>query len=209
MGVSNGGRALLLVLAAVVIAGGCDGATQSAPPVSIGSTDSPDAGAQDTPGADVPTPTTGTESFRPVGRTQTATVVRIVDGDTIIVRLGGRNLRLRYIGMNTPETVKPDTAVQRMGPEAAAENRALVAGRTVILEKDVSETDRYGRLLRYVWLHQGASWTMVGLELVRRGFAQVETDPPDVRYADRFLAAQRVARTAGRGLWGPHPDASP
>ena len=136
-------------------------------------------------------------------------MVRIVDGDTIIVRLAGHDLRLRYIGMDTPETVKPNTPVQWMGPEATAANRALVEGRTVILEKDVSETDRFGRLLRYVWLDDGGRWTMVDLELVRRGFAQVETDPPDVRYAARFLAAERVARQAGLGLWGPRNAASP
>ncbi len=195
--------ALILVLVAASV--GCDASLEkSAPqpagtPIPVGSTAANGA----------PSPTTGSESFRPVGPTQTATVVRIVDGDTIVVRFNGRDHRLRYIGMDTPETVKPSTPVQWMGPEAAAANRALVAGRTVILEKDVSETDRFDRLLRYVWLHDGGTWTMVDLELVRRGFAQVETDPPDVRYADRFVAAQRAARQAGVGLWGDRPTASP
>jgi endonuclease YncB( thermonuclease family) len=151
----------------------------------------------------------GTEGLRPTGPTETAKVVRIVDGDTIVVRLGGRDVHLRYIGMDTPETVKPDTPVQWMGPEASAANARLVEGRTVVLEKDVSETDRYGRLLRYVWLHDGDRWTMVDLELVRLGYAQVETDPPDVRYADLFVAAQRAARAAGVGLWAPRPSTVP
>jgi micrococcal nuclease len=146
------------------------------------------------------------ESFRPTGSTVPATVVRVVDGDTIIVRIGGRDERLRYIGMDTPETVKPDSPVEWMGPEASRANAALVEGRTVELEKDVSETDQYGRLLRYVWLVTGDRWTLVNLELVRRGYAQVETDPPDVRYADRFIAAERAAREAGLGLWGSAPS---
>jgi micrococcal nuclease len=154
-------------------------------------------------------PAAAAESFRPTGPTETATVVRIVDGDTIIVRLAGTDVRLRYIGMDTPETVKPGTPVQWMGPEASAANARLVEGRTVVLEKDVSETDRYGRLLRYVWLVDGDRWTMVDLELVRLGFAQVETDPPDVKYADLFVVARRAARAASLGLWGDRPSDAP
>jgi micrococcal nuclease len=120
--------------------------------------------------------------------------------------MGGQDHRLRYIGMDTPETVKPGLPVEPFGPEASKANAALVEGRTVVLENDVSETDRFGRLLRYVWLADGDRWTLVDLELVVRGFAQVETDPPDVKYADRFVAAQRVARAAGIGLWGPPPS---
>lgn len=155
-----------------------------------------------------PPPAVG-ESFRPTGPTETAQVVRVVDGDTIIVRLAGRDQRLRYIGMDTPETVKPGSPVEWMGPEAGKANGALVAGRTVVLEKDVSETDRFGRLLRYVWLVDGDRWTLVDLELIVRGFAQVETDPPDVKYADRFVAALRTAREAQVGLWGPGPSDPP
>jgi micrococcal nuclease len=126
-----------------------------------------------------------------------------VDGDTVIVDRGRGNERLRYIGMDTPETVKPDTPVAFMGREASAANAALVAGRTVVLERDVSETDQYDRLLRYVWLRDGDTWLLVNLELVRQGYAQVATYPPDVRWTDMFLEAQRVARAAGLGLWGP------
>jgi micrococcal nuclease len=151
----------------------------------------------------------GDAAFAPTGSTADARVVRIVDGDTIVVRLGGRDVRLRYIGMDTPETKKSGTPVQWMGPQAAAANAALVEGRDVVLERDVSETDRYGRLLRYVWLRDGARWTLVNLELVARGYAHIATYPPDVKYVDRFLAAERAAREAGEGLWGPHPSAEP
>jgi micrococcal nuclease len=159
------------------------------------------AAAEAGPASIAPIQGIGDSGFRPSGPTETALVVRVVDGDTIVVRLGGQDRRLRYIGMDTPETVKPGSPVERLGPQATEANRALVERRTVVLEQDVSETDRFGRLLRYVWLVDGDRWTMVGLELVSRGFAQVETDPPDVKYAERFVAAQRIARDAGIGLW--------
>ena len=129
-------------------------------------------------------------------------MVRVVDGDTVIVRVDGRDVRVRYIGMDTPESVKPDSPVEAFGREASAANEALVAGRDVVLERDVSDTDRYGRALRDVWIRDGAGWTLVGLRLVRLGYARVSTFPPDVKYADRLLAAERAARDEGRGLWG-------
>ncbi len=141
--------------------------------------------------------------LRPAGETETASIVRVVDGDTVIIDRGRGNERLRYIGVDTPESVKPDTPVQFMGKEATDANAALVKGRTVVLERDVSETDQYGRLLRYVWVHDGDAWLFVNLELVRRGFAHVVTYPPDVRWTDTFRSAQRAARDAGLGLWGP------
>ena len=90
-----------------------------------------------------------------------------------------------------------------MAKEASAANEALVAGQEMVLERDVSETDRYDRLLRYAWLRTADGWLFVNLELVRRGFAQVATFPPDVQWTHAFLAAQRGAREAGLGLWGP------
>lgn len=142
------------------------------------------------------------EALRPIGETETARVVRVVDGDTLIVDRGRGNERLRYIGIDAPESVKPDTPVEFMGKEASAANAALVDGATVVLEKDVSETDRFGRLLRYVWLRDGETWLFVDLELVRQGYAQVVTFPPDVRWVETLRDAQRVARDAGLGLWG-------
>ncbi|MBI2908325.1 MAG: thermonuclease family protein [Chloroflexi bacterium] len=119
-------------------------------------------------------------------------VTRVIDGDTIVIN-GGR--RVRYIGVNTPEI---HGKVQPFGQEATEANRALVDGKVVRLEKDVSETDKYGRLLRYVYVEG----LLVNAELVRLGFAQMATYPPDVKYQDCFRALQREAREAGRGLWG-------
>jgi micrococcal nuclease len=196
------------IVLAVALLGACVPIAGPATPVATpsGSTERPSPDHA-TPTRLPPTPASSPE-LAPVGRTEAARVVRVVDGDTIIVDRGRGNERLRYIGMDTPETVKPDTPVAWMGPEASAANKALVDGRAVVLERDVSETDQYGRLLRYVWLRDGDRWTLVNLELVRRGFAQVATYPPDVRWTDVFLAAQRVAREAGLGLWGPTPAPS-
>jgi len=135
----------------------------------------------------------------PVRGMVAARVVNIVDGDTIDVLLDGRQYRVRYIGVDTPETVHPTRGVEPGGIEASNRNKQLVGGKTVYLERDVSETDRYGRLLRYVWLDEG---TMVNALLVEEGYAQVATYPPDVRYQERFLELQRQARNARVGLWG-------
>jgi micrococcal nuclease len=126
-----------------------------------------------------------------------ATVVRIVDGDTIQVRIGDRLEKVRYIGMNAPEVHHPSKGEEPGGREASEVNRQLVGGQQVRLELDVQERDRYGRLLAYVWVGD----TMVNAELVRRGYAQVMTIPPNVRYQQMFLKLQREAREAGRGLW--------
>ena len=128
-----------------------------------------------------------------------AVVIKVVDGDTIDVSIDGQKYRVRYIGIDTPETVHPTRGVEPYGKEASARNKELVAGRTVSLEKDISETDRFGRLLRYVWLDES---TMVNAVLVEEGYAQVSTYPPDVRHVDMFLNLQREARTEGRGLYG-------
>lgn len=155
-----------------------------------------------------PKPVFGEE---PTGPTQRAQVTRVIDGDTVEVAIGGRIFDVRYIGIDTPETVRPGTPVQWMGPEASAANRALVEGRMVVLERDISETDRYGRLLRYVWLRNAdGGWRMVNQALVRKGFAAVSTYPPDVKYTEAlFLPAQRAARNAGLGLWGDPPRPQP
>lgn len=127
-----------------------------------------------------------------------ARVVRVVDGDTINVEIDGVEYRVRYIGVDTPETKHPTLGVEPFGPEASQANEELVAGKTVLLEKDVSETDQYGRLLRYVYVGD----LMVNEELLRRGLARVATFPPDVKYVDRFLSLQRQAQAAGLGMWG-------
>lgn len=121
-----------------------------------------------------------------------ATVIEIVDGDTIKVLLDGTRYSVRYIGMDTPERGEPFFS------ESTAANRQLIEGQQVILVKDVSETDRYNRLLRYVYLPDG---TFVNAELVKQGYAVVATFPPDVRHQDLFLTLEREAREIGRGLW--------
>ena len=122
-------------------------------------------------------------------------VMRVVDGDTIKVRLGGRVERVRYIGMDTPESVKPGTPVQCFAKKASAENERLVAGREVRLVPDVEQRDRYGRLLAYVYPASGGP--MVNEVLVRRGFSMLVATPygPDwYRYLMRRLA-ERPANT--------------
>jgi endonuclease YncB( thermonuclease family) len=122
-------------------------------------------------------------------------VKRVVDGDTIEIERGEK---VRYIGMNTPESVKVNSPVECFGKEASAKNKELVEGKMVRLEKDVSNTDRYGRLLRFVYLEDG---TFVNDELVREGYARVSTFPPDVKLAEQFKLAEREARENKRGLW--------
>ena len=128
----------------------------------------------------------------------TAYVTRVVDGDTIEVLLDGREEDVRYIGVDTPETVKPDTPVQCFGPQASRFNHALVEHRRVRLVFDVERRDVYGRLLAYVYLGK----RFVSAELVRRGLARTLTIPPDDRFAGRLKRLEIAAARAGRGLWG-------
>jgi len=129
----------------------------------------------------------------------TARVIRIVDGDTIKVRVGGRAERLRYIGIDTPETKKPDTPVQCYGHEASDRNAKLVDGEQVRLRFDVERRDRFGRLLAYVYRVRDGLF--VNAALVAGGYAQTLTIPPNVAHADLFRRLAREARQAGRGLW--------
>ncbi|OGG08753.1 hypothetical protein A2154_00405 [Candidatus Gottesmanbacteria bacterium RBG_16_43_7] len=125
--------------------------------------------------------------------TESVRVIRVIDGDTIEIE---GNRLVRYIGINTPELG------QGSDPECYAQsafeaNRALVAGKTVRLVKDVSETDKYFRLLRYVYINE----QMVNEFLVRNGFAHAATFPPDVKYGSRFVLLERAARKNNLGLW--------
>jgi micrococcal nuclease len=126
-------------------------------------------------------------------------VVRVVDGDTIRVRLGDRTERVRYIGIDTPESVKPGTPVQCYAKRAAAANAALVAGQRVRLVGDVEHRDRYGRLLAYVY--RAGDGAFVNAALVRDGYARTLTIAPNVAHAAEFAHLARTARAAGRGLW--------
>jgi micrococcal nuclease len=127
-----------------------------------------------------------------------ADVMRAVDGDTIEVRLDGRAEDVRYIGVDTPETVKPDTPVQCFGPQASHFNHGLVEHRRVRLVFGVERRDVYGRLLAYVYL----DGRFVNAELIRRGLARTLTIPPNDRFAGRLKRLEMAAARAGRGLWG-------
>lgn len=131
----------------------------------------------------------------------TAHVIRAVDGDTIEVSLDGHAEDVRYIGVDTPETVKPDTPVQCYGPRASAFDHRLVEGRTVRLVFGVERRDIYGRLLAYVYLGR----RFVNAMLVRRGLARSLTIPPNDRFAALFRRLELRAARAGRGLWGVCP----
>lgn len=127
-------------------------------------------------------------------------VTKVIDGDTIEVEGG---IRVRLIGIDTPETVDPRRPVQCFGKEASSELKKLLNGKEVFLEKDVSETDKYGRLLRYVYLPlEDNQMLFVNDYMVREGFALVLTYPPDVKYNEQFRQAEREAREEKRGLWG-------
>ncbi|MBI4449971.1 thermonuclease family protein [Candidatus Uhrbacteria bacterium] len=125
----------------------------------------------------------------------TVLVAKVVDGDTIVLE-GGETVR--YIGIDTPETVDPRRGVQCFGPEASKANKALVEGKRVRLVSDVEDRDKYHRLLRYVYLPDG---TFVNLELARQGFAPAYTYPPNNAHVEEFRMAAREAREAKRGLW--------
>jgi micrococcal nuclease len=130
-----------------------------------------------------------------------AFVIRAIDGDTIEARIGGHAEDVRYIGVDTPETVKPDTPVQCFGPRASAFNHSLVEGRRVRLVFGVERHDIYGRLLAYVYLGH----RFVNASLVRRGLARSLTISPNDRFAPLFRELELRAARAGRGLWGTCP----
>lgn len=131
-----------------------------------------------------------------------ARIVRAVDGDTLLVRIGGREERVRVLGIDTPETDKPGGAVERCGPEASARAKSwATAHRTVTLQRDPAAPgqDRYGRLLRYVQPKTGRDLSTVQ---VAAGLARVAAYGQDLRKLDDLRAAQRRAKKANRGLWG-------
>ncbi|MBI4032391.1 thermonuclease family protein [Candidatus Berkelbacteria bacterium] len=122
-------------------------------------------------------------------------VTKIVDGDTIELESGER---VRYIGIDTPEST---TEHECYGEEAKARNRELVEGQRVTLVADVEDRDKYGRLLRYVWVDE----TFINLALAEEGFATQLTIPPNVAHADEFRTAVTQAREQGNGLWSGCP----
>jgi len=128
-------------------------------------------------------------------------VSKVIDGDTIEIEGG---MKVRYIGIDTPETSHPTKGVQCFGRQATERNRQLVEGKKVILEKDISETDKYGRLLRYIWIRSTGSGQadLVNEILVKEGFAFSSSYPPDIKYQERFRQAEIQARGSNKGLWG-------
>ncbi|QRG69739.1 thermonuclease family protein [Brevibacillus choshinensis] len=139
-----------------------------------------------------------------------ATVQRVVDGDTFELSTGEK---VRLIGVDTPETVKPNHPVEPYGKEASDFSKQLLTGQKVTLKFDVEPYDKYKRLLAYMYLQDG---TFVNEKLVREGYARIMTIPPNVAQADLFLQAEREARENNRGLWGkstqtqnPNPTKTP
>jgi micrococcal nuclease len=193
-------RVLFLALVLITIVG-CSDEYGSGPTGSATATRMPSQSGSQAPAT--------TDLTLPEGATQ-AVVTRVVDGDTIRVEIQGVEYRVRYIGIDTPETVDPRRPVGCFGPEASAFNESLVGGRNVGLEKDVSETDSFGRLLRYVWLPaeetESGEPEMVNALLLEHGYAQIATFPPDVKYQGEFLTIQQEARESQRGLWGAACD---
>ncbi len=136
------------------------------------------------------------ESWCDLKRIQVAKLDRVVDGDTIVVYIGRSRFKVRYIGVDTPE-LHP---VECFAKQAREFNRQLLRrAKYVYLVKDVRDTDKYGRLLRYVFTDSD----FINLKLVQKGYAKVLTIPPDVTFASCFLRYQKQAREEGKGLWGP------
>lgn len=157
---------------------------------------------QPSPGAAVATaaaPTTAAPTQQPVvapARIQ-AKVTEVVDGDTFKVTINGKEETVRMLLIDTPETKHPDKPVQPFGPEASKFTKDLLTGKTVELEKDISERDKYGRLLAYVYVN-GQS---VQEKLLEKGLARVAVYPPDVKNVDKYREIQSKAQKAGVGIW--------
>lgn len=137
-------------------------------------------------------------------QTLRARVTRVVDGDTVRVRVGGTQDTVRYIGVDTPESVKPNSPVECFGKAASARNEQLVDGADVRLVVGEEARDRFGRLLAYVY--RQADGRFVNAELIRGGFAKPLTIRPNVRHAAIFDRLADEARQARRGLWGACRD---
>ena len=155
---------------------------------------SPQPASAPTPAAQSSTqPATNTSTATAAtSTTETAVVTKVIDGDTIELDSGEK---VRYVGMDTPEITKGKN--ECYGHEASAKNTELVLGKTVTMKKDVSDRDRYGRLLRYIWVGD----TFVNAKMIQEGYAAILTIPPDVAQIAYFKQLQAEARTANVGLW--------
>lgn len=139
-----------------------------------------------------------------------AKVLRVVDGDTIEIDRGKGKEKVRFVLVNTPETVHPKKGAEFYGKEASNFTKSQLTDKTVYLQKDTSDTDRYGRLLRYIWIERPSSDNPSNEEikskcfnaiLLAGGYANVSTFPPDVKYVDLFRKIERQARDGNVGLW--------
>lgn len=205
---------LLLALGAALIAGCADatltdaprgggrlqGALESTPgPVATGTVDPAPVAAPDPAPADpVPAPD--------APKVTQGVVTRVVDGDTAVITVAGVSEKVRFIGINTPEST---TRHEPFGEEASAYTKKALSGRTVFIETDVELRDKYGRLLAYIWLEKPLSPSnaevrekMFNAKLLLDGYAEQATYPPNVRYVELFSAYANRARKAGVGLWG-------
>jgi micrococcal nuclease len=130
-------------------------------------------------------------------------VERVVDGDTIEIKLGGKKEKVRLIGIDTPETKKPNTPVMYYGKEASAYTKKRLEQQTISLEWDVDRRDKYDRLLAYVWIDN----ELFNETLIKEGYARLSTFPPNVKYVSLFTKAQEQARKQGSGIWQDYNSA--
>jgi micrococcal nuclease len=143
--------------------------------------------------------TIATKKPEELSKLQSGTVTEVLDGDTIKVNISGKDYTVRYIGIDTPEIAHNSKETDQFyGQEAKSLNSWLVLNKTIFLEKDVSETDRYGRLLRYIYLNDG---TMVNYLIIRLGYAKQLTYQPDVKNAELFGSGVLLAKQEKRGLF--------
>lgn len=140
----------------------------------------------------------------PRGDVDRGRVVRIADGDTITVEISGVRERVRYVGIDAPEVANRESGrAAECGADAATEaNRELVEGAELVLERDATDRDRFGRLLRHPWIQTDGRWTYVSEALVVAGAVEARTFEPDTLHDARLDRAERAARGAGAGIWG-------
>ena len=133
-----------------------------------------------------------------------ARLLRVVDGDTIVVEIDGRRERVRYVGVDAPElaNVERDIPAECGGEAARSANEALVEGVLLWLERDSSDRDRFGRLLRHAWIEGDGGWQLVAEELVASGALEARTYPPDTAHDRRLETAEAQARGGALGIWG-------
>ena len=209
-------RSALSILACfviVLVACGCGSTAEEGPTAAVTATLTPAPTLAPTPDPSptfTPTPTPEPvveEAVAPISPVATpladarlvqAQVVEVMHGDTIKVLIDGQEYCVRYIGIASPQAEHHEHPAEALGEEAAAANRDIVEGMTVLLEKDNSHTDPEGHLLRYVWL---AGDQLVNQEMVERGLARSVAAPPDTKYQDLLDQAQVEAQAAAVGIW--------